>query len=512
LPASLDLNYFEVLPLHPEPTNFESLTSYLTRIAQANAISHPLAFSKIFGVTVGELIRLPDYPLLSIGTIAVLTMCVKERLMASTLFHLGRKFGHVRSASVSTLSTFLRSSLCSSLRYCPLCLADGLYYSLKWRFLPLTGCSLHGCRLLDRCGHCGGPMPLFALPAKSGVCPSCGGDLRSCFAPLLAERERQRLHDRNADGEYLLSPQPCEQDDDTIKRVGGIFAALRRERRMSVWQVADGTSIPLYEVMKIERGDVGQHTSFDGYVYYADFLGVTLRDLFRLSSVQGVDVTTSALGTLDTGLPEQQSLLQKQEHIVFEHLQEVTRSIIALGERVSLQSISGHLRMPLKIVRSYASIEAVRDLLQAERMAESTRRSQRLRQRREDGLVEKVEHIVAMLHANGQTLTQSAISALVGLPLPGLLSHPRLRAMVEVYPTRQQLTQQREEDTLEQIRVAIIQLKASGKPVSRVAVSRLSGLPLHTLAKYSRVRLLFDQLRHESRLLGDSGKRAEVNR
>lgn len=320
LPAPFELNYFEVLPLHPEPRSFESLTSYLMRIAQANAISHPFALPKILGVTIGELTRLPAYSPLSIGNIAVRIMCVPERLKACTLFHLERKFGRRRSDPASTPSSFLRSSLSPSLRYCPLCLADDLYYSLKWRFLPVAGCSTHRCRLLDRCAHCESALPLFVYPPKLGVCLSCGGYLRSCPVQWLAEQEMRTVHDRTGDIEFLLSQNPCEEDDDMLRRIGCRFAALRREKLLSVQDMADAIGIPLYEVMKIERGDAGRYVSFDGYLRYAAYLGKTLQEVFLESAVQDRAAASALHGMLSAEAGGRQSLHEEHESIVLEQV------------------------------------------------------------------------------------------------------------------------------------------------------------------------------------------------
>jgi hypothetical protein len=82
----------------------------------------------------------------------------------------------------------------------------------------------------------------------------------------LAEQEMRTVHDRTGDIEFLLSPHPCEVDGDTLRRIGHGFAALRRERHLSVQDMADAIGVPLYEVIKIERGDADRYVSFDGYL------------------------------------------------------------------------------------------------------------------------------------------------------------------------------------------------------------------------------------------------------
>ena len=42
------LHYFDTLPLHSSPRPLESFTSYLTRIAEANGISHLSGLNAFF--------------------------------------------------------------------------------------------------------------------------------------------------------------------------------------------------------------------------------------------------------------------------------------------------------------------------------------------------------------------------------------------------------------------------------------------------------------------------------
>lgn len=78
------------------------------------------------------------------------------------------------------------------IQFCPCCLADDLkpYFRRQWRFSWVTGCSLHGVRLIDRCTQCRKPIEPHCLEAINTVelstCSFCGFDLRhSVTAPVL---------------------------------------------------------------------------------------------------------------------------------------------------------------------------------------------------------------------------------------------------------------------------------------------------------------------------------------
>ena len=151
-------SYFDSLPLHPRPRMFESFSSLVLRVAEANGIQSVRVLSALLGVSAATLIHLSDYPLLSFGTISTRTSIAQEDLLATTFYHLGKKFG--RSTRPSPLARFLRGSLASQLRYCPACLLEHGHYCLTysplsparmlrslWRFSPALRLSTAGGRM-----------------------------------------------------------------------------------------------------------------------------------------------------------------------------------------------------------------------------------------------------------------------------------------------------------------------------------------------------------------------------
>src|SRR2546425_6504953 len=121
------LYYFDTLPLHPRPRPLESFTSYLTRIAEANGIS-PLSGLKAFFGDYSHISSFADYPPRSFGMLPMLVTHSEDELFETTFYHAGKKFGRV--CQPRSLASFFSGLIASSLRFCPLCLQEDLYYRL----------------------------------------------------------------------------------------------------------------------------------------------------------------------------------------------------------------------------------------------------------------------------------------------------------------------------------------------------------------------------------------------
>ncbi len=167
--------YFDVLPLHPRPEYLESLTSYLMRLAEANTISSLDGISALcFPHQDRRITRdMADYPPTSFNRLAIAGNCNVEALRKTTFFHIAAKFG--RSVLPQPMSRFLSGCVSRYLRYCPVCFTEQRinYYLLPWRFLMLTICYKHKCRLLEVCGHCEELLPFLVAPFVLGKYPKC---------------------------------------------------------------------------------------------------------------------------------------------------------------------------------------------------------------------------------------------------------------------------------------------------------------------------------------------------
>ena len=277
--------YFDVLPLHPRPEYLESLTCYLMRLAELNGISSIDGLSALCYPHQDRRITrgIADYPPVTFGDLPRVGTWSEEILRTTTFFHLAAKFG--RSTLPQPMSRFLSGCVGQYLRYCPVCFAEQQvrYYLLSWRFLMLTCCRKHQCRLLETCGHCDEVLPLFRSPFTLGNCPRCQQSLKLCVAPSVSDEAEleasMHVHD---DIEFLLTPHLWEANSSSIiRRVGRWFSHMRQTKRLTAVEVASQIGVTLTVVEGIERGDFqGRGATLLCYFKYANYLCLDLKDVF----------------------------------------------------------------------------------------------------------------------------------------------------------------------------------------------------------------------------------------
>lgn len=231
--VSSGMYFFDVLPSHPPPEPFESLTSYLMRLAKSNGISSMDGLSAVCFPHQDRRIahEIADYPPTSFESLMKVATCSRESLLSTTFFHVATKFG--RSTHPQPLSRFLSGAVSDFLRYCPVCLAEQQtpHYLLSWRFHMLSYCTKHRCRLLEICGQCGRSIPLFVSPFKIGYCPLCGSDMKKGHVDLGSEEKMLTAAVSIQDIEFLLKFQPWELNGNhTIHLIGQRLAYERRKK------------------------------------------------------------------------------------------------------------------------------------------------------------------------------------------------------------------------------------------------------------------------------------------
>lgn len=276
--------FFDVLPIHPQDREHESLTGYLSRLMEANNIrSYRNLRSLIYpGGNPEHCSVVMDYPLQHWDELVRLTFCLEENLKRMTFYHLGKKFGvpdHSRARRY-----WLNGSATSAIRYCPQCLAEAPYHRLFWRFSSLTGCPHHHIRLLDTCGHCNARVP-FSIPRhRLYKCPECGHGLMSSLSEQMPEADRAAVQRHFDDLIYLLVPQSWEwAGADTGWFIARRLTQLRRSKHLTVRQAALGIGQTESRIRLAESQTSNQMATFDSYLVYTAAMGVTIRDLFRIS-------------------------------------------------------------------------------------------------------------------------------------------------------------------------------------------------------------------------------------
>lgn len=489
------LSYINTLPLHPPPEPLESLSSYIMRIVEANGYDEIRTLYKLMGIFLNKASQFNDYPLQSFGTVALRTACSEPQLLATTLYYAGKKFG--RSAQGHALSRFFHGSLGEYLRYCPLCLSLSAYYRLTWRFLVLTGCPLHHCRLLDRCGHCGQRIPLFNIPAKLGVCSHCDTALCQCPTEMLLQHELEVVQKRAADLEYLVTPQGWEEGEEIARTMGWRFKKIREERQYSIQQVVDGLAETVQVVRHLERGTREKRSSFQLYLTYADFLDTNLQTIFTHTSLpppkhrpkeesQPVRFSRSTIRYADSQLNEA-DLLKQVQKVIQDHRD--------LKAPYNLRTVCKEVHKTLSTLKRYPSIKAFLEQVSDEHHQE--RREKRLQF--EDEVFEQVQQAIHDLSRLGRVLSEKVICEYVHRKLGQLRNIPRVNALLKqqlgkARTLQRQLDECDEELVFERVRQAISDLRASGKPITQQKISRTVGLSLHTLKQNPKIKDMLEQV------------------
>ncbi len=497
-------DYFEVLPCHPFPKPFESLTSYLARLAQGNGLTtiqglKSISFPKDHP---GPVNIPPDLPPAAWGILPTVTTCPEPVLLETTLYYLAQKFG--RTSSSQAMGRFLQGKLSNTLRYCPTCLAEDTYYALPWRFLTLTGCAKHGARLLDRCDHCGQTIPLLSTPFRVGFCPSCRGDLRRCQADPLADQAWQTMREHEQDLRFLLAAHrpPTVGLAETVQSIGLRFVYWRLKRGLVAFDVSQQVEFPSWTIYALEGRTYGA-PPFERYVQYAAHLGVTLRQVFNT--------------TLPSEINDQnwrawcRTTLFREQHLV-EQVRAAIKSLEATDQLVSHTAIARIVGLSTNSLQRYPQVKKILDQITADR--ELLR--QQYHQQREQTVIRQARHAVDRLKAENKSITQRRVCGLIGIT-KDTLSHyyPHLKRLIaeaatEYYLTRHQQLHHalhsqsprhnRETELVTAVQAAIKSLQAQNKLVTQKAVCHVMGMHLGNLRRYPRVKLCLELIAVETNL------------
>jgi hypothetical protein len=250
------LHYFQTLGVHPELEPLESLTGYLTRLAEINRIDSYQKFSLLSFPTQTKFLRLAtyDFSLVSMTSLSQITSRSEAELQAGTFYHLGAKFG--RWPYPQNLGRFLNDSISDHLRYCPQCLQEKPYYRLFWRFLALDACPWHRCELANSCWGCYQAIPLFKAPFRIGVCQNCDADLRHA-ATLMVEDDYWNARRVLLDLTFLLKSQNSESHGViVIRTLGQVLQFLRLRKGSSINELGNILKISESKLIGTEQATI----------------------------------------------------------------------------------------------------------------------------------------------------------------------------------------------------------------------------------------------------------------
>ncbi len=533
--------FFDSFPVHPQPEQMESFTGYLTRLGEANRMGTIgelviAAFSNTSYQPSDAIKMLNDYSTLSFGTLPITAACSENALRATTLFHLGKKFG--RLSLPQTLGGFFQGSVASHRRYCPLCLAECSrpYYSLVWQFLCIPGCIRHGCHFLEECGHCRHKLPLLPSLPSIVFCPICREDLRTLMPPLLSVEESQVAVARTHDLAFLITPHDGEEIQERAKFMGIQLAHLRRMRGQSPSEVAVHLQTNRRRIGAIEQGDTRRGVIFCDYIAYVDYLGISLKALYEASlseqnpshileeewvervktaihklELLGKPISYRAIGEIVGAtrehlgnLPRVKALLdayqmehqhgklqrfQQRQKEVLEQAQAAIDHLESLGEPLTQQAISDFIGLSRMYLREYLrGTPLLKKTVKVDYYDDGTRRVHW----RENELVELVQATIQELQSLGEPITRKTVAQKIGMSQPGLYRYASIRELVKEY-TKPSQRGQSEVELVEQVQTAIKSLTSQGKPIGYQSVSQMIGVSKRVLRRYLRVRTVLDE-------------------
>jgi hypothetical protein len=464
---------WNLLPLHPHPEVLESLTSYITRLAEANGLQSINELGALVGgMRFSSLKKNPDYPTVIYPGLARLTGHSEDVWLDMTFFHLIQYFGVSMNAYV--LHQFLAGSFATSLRYCPVCLAERMpaHYSLLWRFLLLPGCSEHGVRFLDQCGHCGSPMPIFRPVPHLTRCPFCRGDLRTCKSARLESREGELAEQRSRDLSMLLTPGHWSLWEEQAKLIGRRFQVLRQQRDLWIPEVARRLDLETSIIRDIDYVSRFRKASLKDYMQYAALLGYSFCEIFDEQSLEALAEPMGEEGVLELV----ETAIQQCQ----------ARGLAVLPGRIG--DLVGTTGSRLK---QYPRVKKLLDSYEVQRKREASS----FDPLREEDLVKQIEETLRRLDARREPIVLHHVCDLVGISYSWIVKKsPRIRELFRKYqknrPKRFLVPRLAEEEKVQLVQAAINSLVSQGEAVTLKRIRLLVKLTQRQLRSSPRIRAL----------------------
>jgi transcriptional regulator with XRE-family HTH domain len=172
-----------------------------------------------------------------------------------------------------------------------------------------------------------------------------------------------------------------------------------------------------------------------------------------------------------------------------------------LGQPITRRAICKIVGVKVSVLLTYPRVNAL--LMQVTSIYHEDRRRAEQAILSEDELVAKVEKAVEQLESLGKSVTQRAVSAMIGIPASSLYYYPKVIAFIKGVikdKRRQSLIVQmqlREEELVKKVGEAIENLRASGRAVSVRAIVKEVQLSEGALKRYPRVKMILDQVVYE---------------
>ncbi|PWW32919.1 MULTISPECIES: TniQ family protein [Paenibacillus] len=186
----------EYFRIRPRIGKYESLTSYIARVAKLNETTFNGIIRKVS--LKNQYLQNSRYRYLDINPNRViniellsdLTCVAKEELLSQTLHPFELRISGESEMNLS--DQFSRTGLWkfydSTKRwFCPMCLKDHKIFKILWQFENITICEIHKCYLQKACNKCGNEQPYIGNQLMDGRCHTCNLSLSSDEKESLAE-------------------------------------------------------------------------------------------------------------------------------------------------------------------------------------------------------------------------------------------------------------------------------------------------------------------------------------
>ena len=463
----------DVLPAHPHPQPLEALHSYVKRLARANGIQRLQNFKHL---TAGEIqnakrlmVGIHPPPL---GQLSRAVRCTEKDLLALTVCFLTSKFGRDQRRG-----RFLAQGMVKHLRWCPLCLAEEGYYQLPWSFRRIPGCPQHGIHFLEVCPHCKQHILLKSSSLAFDTCPHCEGDLRQPSIRYLSDDERQHCQPYWDDVVYLLAPQ--EWQDDRKQNIAGAvrqrLGFLRRIKDLDTQQTAQALGIAPYVVATIENEvSTGQGENLQDYFRYADYLGLTLSDVFRHCA--------------ETGYIHRDTLLT--DHLL-KQAEAVVQQLKDEGVPVIQKTIGERLGHRASVLRKNSAIAA---LFQREASIRLNRTKDY-----EDDLYEQTQQVISELKLQRQSICRAKICDLVGHSTRQIHSfYPRVDKLINDAVSEYRDNQpQREAALVRDVKDALAVFRKHSELITQERIAQYLGYSRTKLSSRPAIRQLISEAKRQ---------------
>ncbi len=338
-------DYFDLLPVRPEPLPFESLTSYIGRLGDANGFVSRHQFVQ-FCFPDESSTFVHEFTGLNLRPLADVTGFSVHTLLPLTFQPLVRRF--YPQIKRSTITQALIHMLVSHRRYCPQCLSEHGYDSLLWRFNEIRGCLRHDCALVEVCPHCQQSLPYLSVVLAMHGCPHCGQDLRTAQPDAWSDDDRQWTAVRQSDYTFLMGMrQPDER-----QQLGTFLQQHRLAAGHTETRTARDLAIRLYVLRRVERDHPRGLTTLVLLQRYADYLGLSMQQVFHDITqphpyLQSVTSQTTQRMVIEADQRETQ-LLQQTQVLVQDWLSKqvnVTKTVLSRALHIDHADLNAYPRV-----------------------------------------------------------------------------------------------------------------------------------------------------------------------